>query len=201
VTHGDRVRGAAGASPGIAPGPVTDLLLAWGRGDEHARDALLPIVYDELRKRARRMFGRQPPGHSLPPTAVVHEAYLRLVNQSRVSFKDRGHFFAVASRVMRHVLVDHARRRGAWRRGGRAVALPLDEETLSADRSPVNVVELDEALEALAREHPRCADVVELRYFGGLSLEEAAEAVQASVPTVKRDWALARAWLHRRLRS
>jgi RNA polymerase sigma factor (TIGR02999 family) len=179
---------------------VTELLQAWSRGDEQARDALLPLVYDELRRRARRMFGRQPPGRSLPPTAVVHEAYLRLVDQSRVGFRDRAHFFAVASRVMRHVLVDHARRKGALRRGGGEAALPLDEETLAAGRAPVDVVELDAALEDLAREHPRSADVVEMRYFGGLSLEEAAEAVQASVPTVKRDWALARAWLHRRLR-
>jgi RNA polymerase sigma factor (TIGR02999 family) len=180
---------------------VTELLLAWGRGDQRARDALVPIVYDELRRRARRMFGRQPPGASLPPTAVVHEAFLRLVDQDRIAFRDRAHFFAVASRVMRHVLVDHARRRKAWRRGGRAVAVPLDEGTLSAPRSAVDLLQLDEALGELAREHPRSADVVEMRYFGGLDLDEVAEAIHASVPTVKRDWALARAWLHRRLRS
>jgi RNA polymerase sigma factor (TIGR02999 family) len=201
VTQGDRERRAARAPQGIVPGPVTELLLAWGRGDERARDALVPIVYDELRRRARRMFGRQPAGGSLPPTAVVHETFLRLVDQSRVAFRDRAHFFAVASRVMRHVLVDHARRRRAWRRGGRTVAIPLDEATLSAPRSSVDLLQLDQALEELAREHPRSADVVEMRYFGGLDLDEVAEAVQASVPTVKRDWALARAWLHRRLRS
>jgi RNA polymerase sigma factor (TIGR02999 family) len=203
VTHQDRERRAAGAaaSPEAVPGPVTELLLAWGRGDEGARDALVPIVYDELRRRARRMFGRQPAGGSLPPTAVVHETFLRLVDQSRVAFRDRAHFFAVASRVMRHVLVDHARRRKAWRRGGRAVAVPFDEATLSAEGSPVDLLQLDEALQELAREHPRSADVVEMRYFGGLELDEVAEAVQTSVPTVKRDWALARAWLHRRLRA
>jgi RNA polymerase sigma factor (TIGR02999 family) len=185
----------------MAPGPVTELLLAWGRGDEGARDALVPIVYDELRNRARRLLGRERAGHSLPATAVVHEAYLRLVDQSRVAFRDRVHFFAVASRVMRHVLVDHARRRRAGRRGGLGIDLPLVEATLATPRRPVDLVELDAALEELAREHPRCAAVVEMRYFGGLTLEEAAAALQASLATVKRDWALARAWLHRRLRS
>jgi RNA polymerase sigma factor (TIGR02999 family) len=184
-----------------APGSVTRLLLAWGRGDEGARDALVPIVYDELRNRARRLLRRERAGHSLPPTAVVHEAYVRLVDQSKVAFLDRVHFFAVASRVMRHVLVDHARRRRAGRRGGPAMAVPLDEATLAAVRRPADLVELDAALDELAKEHPRCAAVVEMRYFGGLTLEEAGVALGASLATVKRDWALARAWLHRRLRA
>jgi RNA polymerase sigma factor (TIGR02999 family) len=194
-------RGAAGTQSGKTPGPVTDLLLAWGRGDEHARDALIPFVYDELRRRARRLVVGERAGHSLPPTALVHEAYLRLVDQGRVAFRDRAHFFAVASRVMRHVLVDHARRRRAGRRGGAEVVVPLDEGNVAAVRPPVDVVELDTALQELAREHPRCAEVVEMRYFGGLTLEEAAAALQASPATVKRDWALGRAWLHLRLRS
>jgi RNA polymerase sigma factor (TIGR02999 family) len=178
---------------------VTELLRAWGRGDEAARDALVPIVYTELRRCARRLLRRERPDHTLSPTGLVHEAYLRLVDQQGTDYHDRAHFFAVASRVMRHVLVDHARRRSAQRRGAGEILVPLGGRDLPDRTGGLRIEELDAALGELAREHPRAAEVIELRYFGGLTLTETAQALETSPATVKRDWALARAWLHKRM--
>ena len=187
------------ASP--AADGVTGLLLAWGAGDGTALEALLPVVYAELRSQADRALRREAVGHTLQPTALVHEAYLRLVDQSRVPWQNRAQFFGIAARCMRRVLVDHARARGAAKRGGADVRAALDEEGVAAatDEPAPMVVAVHEALERLAVLDPEQARLVELRYFGGLTIEETAEALAISPATVKREWAVARAWLRREL--
>ena len=181
---------------------VTDLLRAWAAGDPAALDELLPLVYDELRRQARRYMRAQPPGHTLQTTALVHEAYLRLVGQSHVDWQSRAHFLGVASKAMRSILVDHARARSAAKRGGAARAITLDEAGGVADarsQRGVDVLALDEALARLAELDSRKSQLVELRYFGGLGIEEAAAVLGVSPATVKREWTTARAWLRREL--
>ena len=179
-----------------APHNVTELLVAWSAGDEESLKRLTPLVYDELRRLARRHLARER-GESLQPTALVHEAYLRLLDQRSVNWQNRAHFFAIAARLMRRILIDHARRRVAERRGGGAVHVPLDDAgQVSLERSG-ELLALDEALDELATVDARKSQVVELRFFGGLSVQETAAALGVSEVTVIRDWSTARAWLHR----
>jgi RNA polymerase sigma factor (TIGR02999 family) len=179
---------------------VTDLLQAWASGNQAALDELLPLVYDELRRQARRYMRAQPAGHTLQTTALVHEAYLRLIGQSSVEWQGRAHFFGVAAKAMRSILVDHARARNAAKRGGAARALTLDEAGgIAGPQASVDVLALDEALGRLAELDSRKSQLVELRYFGGLGIDEAAAVLGVSPATVKREWTTARAWLRREL--
>ncbi len=181
---------------------ITQLLLAWGAGDQTALDRLVPLVYDELRRLAQSQMRRERAGHCLQTTALIHEAYLRLIDAGQVRLEDRTHFFAVAARLMRQILVDFARARGYQKRGGGAQAVSLDEAMAIIQRGPErdeDLVALDEALSALGGVDARKAQVVELRFFGGLSEEETAVALKVSIQTVKRDWRLAKAWLRARL--
>lgn len=181
-------------------GEITALLLAWSDGDDVARGRLIDAVYDELRHLARAHLQRERTGHSLAPTALVHEAYLRLVDQRRARWQNRSHFFALAARIMRRVLVDHARARGAAKRDAAATVLLTDDAVAAAGVDVnVDVLALDLALEKLARVDERQSRLVELRFFAGLTVEEAAAALDVAPVTVKRDWALARAWLFREL--
>ena len=181
---------------------VTELLDEWRRGDHAALDRLTPLVYDELRRIAHRYMRAERGGHTLETTALVNEAYLRLANQQRVEWRDRAHFFAVTAQVMRHVLIDHARRRRYAKRGGtEAQQVPLEEAHAMTTERAAELLALDEALEKLAQLDPRKARTVELRYFGGLSLEETADVLEVSVMTVRRDWRAARAWLYKRMRD
>jgi RNA polymerase sigma factor (TIGR02999 family) len=179
--------------------PVTDLLLAWGQGDDSALDRLIPLVRVELHRLARRHMRRERTGHTLQTTALVNEAYLRLVDLGRVRWQDRAHFFAMSARVMRRILVDHARSRQFVKRGGGARTIPFDEALVSVERN-VDLVELDDALHRLADLDPRKGQVVEMRFFAGLSVEETATALGVSPVTVMRDWRVARAWLFKELR-
>ncbi len=178
---------------------VTHLLIQWSKGDSGALEALVPLVYDELRRLAQLYLSREKPGHTLSSTALVHEAYLRLVKQKDVTWQNRAHFFAVAARMMRRILVDHARRHGFAKRGGGAMTLSLDEAMAPAAQREVNLVALDDALDTLAKLDERQSRMVELRFFGGLSIEETSEVLGVSAPTVKREWASARAWLYREI--
>lgn len=179
---------------------ITRLLLAWGAGDKAALDALMPIVYDELRRLARRYMRRQNADHTLQTTALVNEAYLRLIDSSRVRWQDRTHFFAISAQLMRRVLVDFARAKNSLKRGGERVQITLDERIeIPLVERETDLVALDDALQRLAEFSPRQCRVVELRYFGGLSEEEIAATLEISARTVRRDWSLARAWLFREL--
>ena len=180
---------------------VTNLLLSWRQGDAEALDRLVPLVYDELRQVARRRLQGEPPGHALQATALVHEVYLRLVDVDRITLTNRAHFFGVAATLMRQILVDHARRQRADKRGGGATVLSLDDAPPALWTSSVDVLALDEALDALTAIDARQCRVVELRFFAGLNIDEAAEALGVSPATVEREWALAKAWLYRRLSS
>ena len=185
---------------------ITALLKAWGQGDRAALDELTPLVYGQLRKLAAQYLRKERAGHSLQTTALVHEAYLRLVRADDAGWNDRIHFFAVCANVMRRILVDHARKRASAKRGGPAVALgaaDVDLDQLPAHESDqaIELVALDHALTALAALDPRRARVIELRFFGGLSVEETATVLHVSPQTVMRDWKLARAWLTRELRG
>lgn len=182
-----------------SPQEITQLLLAWGDGDESALAALTPLVYRELRHRAHRYMSGERAGHTLQTTALVNEAYLRLINSQNVRWQNRAHFFAVSAQLMRRILVDFARSRGYQKRGGAAQHVEFDEAAIVADDRGAEMVALDEALSALAELDARQARVVELRYFGGLSDAETAEVLKVSVGTVRRDWTLARAWLNREL--
>jgi RNA polymerase sigma factor (TIGR02999 family) len=179
--------------------PVTDLLLAWGQGDDSALDRLIPLVRVQLHRLARRHMRREHTGHTLQTTALVNEAYLRLVDLGRVRWQDRAHFFAMSARLMRRILVDHARLRQFVKRGGGARRIPFDEALVSVERN-VDLVELDDALRRLADLDPRKGQVVEMRFFAGLSVEETAAALGVSPVTVMRDWRVARAWLFKELR-
>jgi len=180
---------------------VTRLLRAWSSGDSEALQALTPLVYEELHRRAHWHMRRENPGHTLQTTALVNEAYLRLVDMRQVSWRDRAHFFALASRVIRHVLVDAARSRRSLKRGADASAEVLDENLLISKEPRADVLALDDALQTLAAIDGRKSQVVELRFFGGLTVEETAEVLGVSAETVKRDWKLAKAWLRRELRG
>jgi len=178
---------------------VTDLLLSWHQGDTAALDRLVPLVYDELRRLARRRLRGESPGHALQATALVHEVYLRLVDVDRMTLTSRAHFFGVAATLMRQILVDQARRQRADKRGGSATVLSLDDALPAAWTSRVDVLELDQALDALSAIDARQCRVVELRFFAGLTIDEAATALGISSATVEREWALAKAWLFRQL--
>jgi RNA polymerase sigma factor (TIGR02999 family) len=178
---------------------VTGLLLSWRQGDAAALDRLVPLVYQELRRVAGRRLRREAPGHKLQATALVHEVYLRLVDVDRMTLKNRAHFFGVAAVLMRQILVDHARRLRADKRGGGVTMLSLDDVSPAAHSTGVDVLALNQALEALSALDPRQGRVVELRFFAGLNIEETAQALEISPATVERDWALAKVWLYRRL--
>jgi RNA polymerase sigma-70 factor, ECF subfamily len=177
---------------------VTQLLLAWGKGDPAALEALTPVVYDELRRLARHYMGNERAGHTLQATALVNEAYMRLVDIHKVQWQNRAHFFAMSARLMRRILVDSARSRKYQKRGAGAQKVSLDERLLVAEPGR-DLVALDDALNELAKVDERKSKVVEMRFFGGLSVEETAEALGVSVDTVMRDWKLAKAWLLREL--
>ena len=177
------------------------LLLRWGRGDEGAREQLIPLVHEELHQIARRCMAGERVGHSLQATALVNEAYVRLVDGKAVGWQDRAHFLAVCARVMRRILVDHARARHAQKRGGDGARVSFDEALVVTDEPRRDFVALDAALEALARFDDRKSRVVELRFFGGLSVEETAAALGVAPDTVMRDWRLAKAWLQGEMRG
>ena len=179
--------------------PVTELLQAWQQGDAGAAERLFPLVYDELRRVARARLRRERPGHTLQPTALVHEAYLRLIRPGEATPQNRAQLFAMAGRLMREILVDHARRVAARKRGGAVTRVSLDESVAAPEIAIVEVLALDEALNELSARDVRLCQVVELRFFAGLSIDEAAEALHVSTATVERDWTVARAWLHQRL--
>jgi len=182
------------------PPSVTQLLQAWRAGDQTAFDQLLPLVHDELHRAARRLMSREQQGHTWQTTELVNEAYLRLAGQQpQAEWQDRAHFFAVASRVMRHLLVDHARERALGKRGGGAQRLSLDEVALVAPGRTDELLALDDALDRLAGFDARKSRIVELRYFGGLTVEEVAEVLGIAAITVKREWARAKAWLYREM--
>jgi RNA polymerase sigma factor (TIGR02999 family) len=180
---------------------VTLLLQAWSGGDKEALDRLAPLVYRELRRIAGRIMSAERPNHTLQATALVNEAYVRLVDTRQVSWQDRAHFFALCARAMREILIDHARARASAKRGGCQIAIELDEGLMAGASPEEDLLELDDALKRLAAIDPRKSQVVELRFFGGLNLEETAEALKVSTKTVQRDWDLARAWLYRELRA
>jgi RNA polymerase sigma factor (TIGR02999 family) len=180
---------------------VTHLLLAWGGGDDAALERLVPLVHAELRRLARRHMAHERPGHTLQATALVNEAYLKLVDVRRVKWQNRAHFLAMAARLMRRILVDIARARHYQKRGGGALKVTFDEAEAPSDERGHDLVALDDALAALAKFDERRCRVVELRHFGGLSVEETAAVMQVSVDTVMRDWKLAKAWLLRELRG
>jgi RNA polymerase sigma-70 factor, ECF subfamily len=179
--------------------PITDLLLQASGGDGVAMERLFPLVYEELRQVAHRALRRENPGHTLGTTGVVHEAYLRLVDQTRVEWRNRSHFYAVAAQAMRRILVDYARQHRRSKRGGGKRPVTLDDRVVSLDERSENIIALDEALIRLATLNPRLSQVVECRFFAGLTEEEIAEATGVTVRTVKRDWAKARGWLYQEL--
>ena len=187
--------------PTLSPHNVTELLLEWQQGDTAALDKLTPLVYDELRRIAHRYVQRERAGHTLQTTALVNEAYLRLLGQQKIEWQSRAHFFAVTAQVMRHILIDHARRRHYLKREGALQQVSLGDAALMTLERARELLALDEALDELARLDARKGRVVELRYFGGLSLEEAAEVLEVSVMTVRRDWRAAKAWLYRALKG
>lgn len=178
---------------------VTNLLERWNSGDNEALDELMPLIYEQLRKMARRYMNQQNPGHTLQTTALIHEAYLRMFKQKEKHFENRAHFFGVAAQAMRHILVDYARSRQTEKRGGGARPISLDEAALVTDERAAELVAFDDALKELETLSKRQSRVVELRYFGGLSVEETAKVLNISADTVMRDWSMAKTWLHRAL--
>ena len=182
-----------------SPQEVTPLLVDWRNGNRAALEKLMPLVYDELRRLAKHYMARENPGHTLQTTALVNEAYLRLIGQQQVEWQNRAHFFAIAAQIMRHLLVDHARSHQYAKRGGGAQQVTLDEVAIVSRECSADVLALDEALSRLAAIDPRKSQLVELRYFGGLSTEETAEVLGVSEITVKREWQKAKAWLYREL--
>lgn len=184
-----------------APSEVTQLLLAWNRGDRAALDRLMPLVYAELRRLARRHMRSEGSEHTLQPTVLVNEAYIRLVDENQVNWQSRSHFFGAAAQIIRRVLVDHARSRNRLKRGGNAAKVNLNDAASATAGLNVDIVALDEALNQLARLDSQKERIVELRFFAGLSIEETAEALGISPATVKREWAAARAWLYQEMTS
>jgi RNA polymerase sigma-70 factor, ECF subfamily len=178
---------------------ITQLLIAWSDGNQAALDKLYPLVYDELQRLARRYMSRERRGHTLQTTALINEAYVRLVDQKHVHWANRSHFFAISAQIMRRVLIDHARRHAYAKRGGGARQVSLEETATVAQEAASDLVRLDEALKSLAQMDPRRSQVVELRYFGGLNNEEIAGVLKISKNTVTRDWNMARAWLYQQL--
>ena len=178
---------------------TTQLLVDWSKGDREALGELMPLVYGELHRLAAAYLRRERAGHTLQPTALVNEAYLRLIDQSRIQWQNRAHFVGVAAQMLRRVLVDHARAKRAAKRGGGAVVVSLDESLAAGTGQNLDLVALDDALSELARIDPQQSRIVELRFFAGVSIQETAESLGISAATVNRDWAVARAWLFRRL--
>lgn len=178
---------------------ITQLLAAWSGGDRAALDALIPIVYEELRRQASRYLRRERPGHTLQTTALINEAYLRLVDQKSMRWQNRAQFFGIAAQLMRRILVDHARAKQRAKRGGSDVRVSLTDATSITKDPDLDLVELDEALTRLAEIDPQQSKIVELRFFSGLNVEETAAALNISAATVKRDWSIAKAWLHREI--
>lgn len=181
--------------------PVTQLLIAWGNGDETARDELMPLVYEELHRLAHRYMKREHPGHTLQTSALVNEAFVKLVDQKSVHWQNRSHFYAIAAQSMRRILVDHARIRQSGKRGGDVRHISLEHAALVSQERAADVVALDEALTKLAPIDARKSQIIELRFFGGLSIEETAQVLNVSPGTVMRDWTLAKAWLQREMFS
>ncbi len=182
----------------VSGNKITDLLVRWTQGETAAREQLVPLVYDQLRRVARNCLAKERPDHTLQSAGLVNEAYLRLLEHNSVRWDDRIHFFAVSAQLMRRILVDHARKRNAAKRGD-GLTLSLDENLAPVKSRPVDLVALDDALNELARMNPEYSQIVELRYFAGLSIEETAQAIGMSPATVKRTWTVAKAWLHREL--
>ena len=183
-----------------SPQEITDLLHAWRNGDRGALDLLMPLVYDELKRTAHRYMVRERPGHVLQTTALVNEVYIKLTDADQVSFQDRTHFFAISAKLMRQILVHFARSRDSQKRGGKFLQVSLSKAGPFTQESYADLVKLDDALTALAEIDPRKAKVVELRFFGGLSLAEVAEVLKVSADTVWRDWDLAKTWLWRQMK-
>lgn len=178
---------------------VTQFLVEWGNGDQTALDKLIPLVYDELRRMAHRYMARECPDHTLQTTALVNDAYLRLIDQKRTQWQNRAQFFGIAAQLMRRILVDHARSHAYAKRGGGAIQVPLDEGSVLSPQRAADVLALDEALNQLAAIDSRKCRIVELRYFGGFTVEETASLLEVSDVTVMRDWSLAKAWLRREI--
>jgi RNA polymerase sigma factor (TIGR02999 family) len=178
---------------------VTELLVRWRQGDRQALDALIPLVYEELRRIAQHFLQRERPGHTLQSTALVHEAYVRMVGQNLPQWQSRAHFFGIAAQLMRQILVDHARTRQAAKRGGDVFKLSLDESSALPEQKDLDLIALDDALKSLSELDPQQSRIVELRYFAGLTIEDTSEVMGISPATVKRDWATARAWLQREM--
>ncbi len=182
-----------------SPQQMTQLLIDWSKGDQAAKDQLMPLVYDEMRRMARRYMSLQNPGHTLQTTALIHEAYLRMTGDSGKQWQNRAHFFGVAATAMRHVLVDYARAGQSAKRGGALRPVPLDEALAVSTERLDEIAPLDDALTMLEKLNPRQSKVVEYRFFGGLSVEETAAVLQVSPETVMRDWRAAKAWLYQQL--
>jgi len=180
---------------------VTELLVAWGQGDKAALDELMPVVYDELRRLAQSYLSRERPGHTLQTTALVHEAYLRLVDQRSVDWQNRAQFFGIAAQMMRRILINHAKERNAQKRQGYAKKVSLDDAVSFFEQRELDLLALDEALNGLAVLDPQQTQIVELRFFGGLTIEEVAEVLGLSPATIKREWDSAKLWLRRELSS
>jgi len=178
---------------------VTQLLVSWGNGDQQALEQLIPLVYSELRRLADRYVRRERPGHTLQSTALVHEAWMKLIDQRNVHWQNRAHFFGVAAQMIRRILVDYARNRHAEKRGGHAFKLSLDDAIEMPKQRDLDLVALDDALDSLSKVDEQQCRIVELRFFAGLSIEETAEALRISPATVKRDWVVAKAWLYREM--
>lgn len=185
--------------PSLPPQEVTQLLVDWGNGNQAALDRLMPVVYTELRQLAHRYMRRERPGHTMQTTALIHEAYLRLVDQNQVRWQHQAHFFGIAARLMRQILIEHARSRTRAKRGGGVGTISLDEAAIVSQARATELLALDDALERLATIDPRKSQVVELRFFGGLSVEEAAQVLNIAPNTVLRDWRMAKAWLRREI--
>lgn len=175
---------------------VNQLLLAWGNGDHQAQEKLLPLIYNELRRLAHNFLHRERPGHTLQTTALVHEAYLKLIDQKDARWQNRAHFFAISAQAMRRILIDSARRHTADKRGGKAEKISLEEVALVSNDPDDNLLALDKALDGLAQIDAQQSRIVELRYFGGLTIEETGHVMNLSPATIKREWAMARAWLY-----
>jgi RNA polymerase sigma factor (TIGR02999 family) len=183
------------------PPDVTTLLLAWNSGDQDALDRLMPLVYDELRRLARRHMRAENPGHTLQATALVNDLYVQFIDQKSVNWQSRAHFFGAAAQIIRRLLVDHARARHRLKRGGGGLKVEWNEAIKSSQPVEMDLIALDDALNRLAVMDPQQSRIIELRFFGGLSIEETAEALKISPATVKRDWSFARAWLYQEMKS
>ena len=186
-------------SPVNSANEVTQLLVSWGKGDQQSLESLIPLVYDELRRQARRYLRRERPDHTLQSSALVHEVYVRLIDQRQANWHNRSQFFGVAAQLMRRILVDHARSRGAVKRGAGVTKLAIAEEMAAIEMQNVDLIALDTSLTKLEQIDPQQCRIVELRFFSGLSIEDTADALSISPATVKRDWAMAKAWLYREI--